>query len=528
MIIPPPTIRRFVMGRSSLSVWLASSLLAAPLCVLVLPAKAAEDVASCRRAIAKVAASFAKTRVNLISRCEDANCDPTELAAKLARLDERSQRRLAARCTSSTRTDVGLGSTCPDPSGRCTQTLDSDQALIDCVLCMVRETVDPMLRRLRGSLSDVAETCGGCSATPCEGEYFCETRPGHCDDDTSVGVCLEVPTACPDIFDPVCACNRQTYDNDCLRQQAHVALFHEGPCMTFCEGDSGSTCPDGTTCEGLPGHCDATTAEGICVPVPTDCGDDERPLCGCDDVTYANECELLAAGARLDHLGPCEEIGCFGDEQCGEGLFCELPPETCDRVTDDGICIARPEACIALFDPVCGCDGVTYGNDCERQRSGVPVAHRGACDRICGGIAGVLCPTGERCELPSGECEVADLQGHCVEALEICPDYYEPVCGCDGVTYSNNCERQLAGGQLAHFGVCFEACVPGSPDACGAEEVCVTPPGLCDLTREAECVPRPVECAAEEWPVCGCDGATYPSPCEAIRAGVAIADEGPC
>jgi hypothetical protein len=49
---------------------------------------------------------------------------------------------------------------------------------------------------------------------------------------------------------------------------------------------------------------------------------------------------------------------------------------------------------------------------------------------------------------------VADAQGKCEVIPKLCPQIFLPVCGCNGKTYPNDCERQRARAQLDHEGAC--------------------------------------------------------------------------
>ncbi len=86
--------------------------------------------------------------------------------------------------------------------------------------------------------------------------------------------------------------------------------------------------------------------------------------------------------------------------------------------------------------------------------SGTPIPLPFECPQVCGGITGASCDDGEFCEFSIGTCDISDRQGLCAEIPVACPDVFDPVCGCDGVTYGNDCEADAVGASIAHVGPC--------------------------------------------------------------------------
>lgn len=266
------------------------------------------------------------------------------------------------------------------------------------------------------------------------------------------GVCETIDFACADGFvafdSPECGCG-------C------IPTAPPGP---ECGGIAGLGCAAGEFCDFPAGSfCGGDDSLGECKPIPDVCGEYYSPVCGCDGVTYGNDCEAHGAGASILHSGECEPTGTFcgglAGVACGAGEFCN-EDHSCGAADQGGICQPLPEACPDIWAPVCGCDGVTYGNACDAHASGASVAQEGECatpGNICGGDTLNTCGAGEFCNFSiDAMCGWADAVGHCEVVPEVCDQSYAPVCGCDGVTYANECIANGAGTAIVAVGECIQ------------------------------------------------------------------------
>ncbi|MFL2935555.1 MAG: Kazal-type serine protease inhibitor family protein [Myxococcota bacterium] len=144
---------------------------------------------------------------------------------------------------------------------------------------------------------------------------------------------------------------------------------------------------------------------------------------------------------------------CALDSDCGAGNFCERDPLSC---AGPGTCEALPEACMEIYDPVCGCDGVTYSNSCYATIAGTGVAQLGECNPVSDCLAngtGDVCSELFYCAVGPGQCEDS-VPGTCEAMPQACPYNWDPVCGCDGVTYANACAARAEGINVAQAGEC--------------------------------------------------------------------------
>lgn len=353
----------------------------------------------------------------------------------------------------------------------------------------------------------------GCSQCLKEGEGWVASSADEnlcCDGLIPIYDCEEVPTDCnPDDAD----CTG--YACMCPKCMCFVCTFcGDGVCGT---GENKCSCPED------------------CLE-PGECANDEQ----CDDGNVCTK-DSCVNGKCLHVFDPVCNQPCFSNGDCPDGAYCRFMDGQCPGVIGlvavNGVCVPVPQVCPDVWKPVCGCDGKTYGNECEMQAVKQSMAHQGECDspcigeggkytedpagtkKCCDGLVAVPdCIADKWCD-DSGACDYGCACPNCL--CMVCTACGDGHCGL-GENYCN-CESDCPkpGENQPCGGIMGLVCPQGS--------YCRFPDGHCQWADDmGTCTPIPQICPSLWEPVCGCDGKTYANTCTMEVAKMSLDTKGEC